>query len=857
MIPRSLVIGPILRYQVLSVTRMISTRSSLGAKYSFKKDLRSSNRNYIIEEPKQYQNPKVQHIYNEVATYLSGDTDRMPNNIKSKVLQRKLVSLLSLDGVQEKSEIMEVLELVVNSGLKKQVPLEISVLVFSKYYNEIIESDSTFANLVVNSLLSNINKLPTTTVIQLIDYTQDKKVADLSVILKSLQTRVQFNDFIEEYLFHLKENGKFNLKTFEELITLDEIHDNLIAYLDEYIQLLFEDNIPEVHCYANLEYNLDRIQMLLNSLIEKVDFEDISVESLIKLFKLNWEILSANKCEASARNGDRILNYLQDKGESVKSFIFKQNLDDESLLEIILVSGWSYPSKALAKEVSNFVIADDVKFSPYIRFQSDVYRLAHSNLPDQELFDQLIKKIPQDLDRDLVCEKVIQALMTSNISPTAPILDRIISDLGVEQSVYSYKYRIDKAISKNDHESALKLYNESISNVTQWPEYTHDPSVVLTLNNLIQCLVNNLSMKEAFPLFQNVKSQLQKEINIDTINAIVPKILQEDMTGDIIELMNRELPKIPKDSPVKLPIEQPFGYKYYQLFDTIHEYCITNTKDKRMVNNWYLYTHCYNYFFIPHDRILPTMKFFCENERWNGALRIFKKVIEMSQLHGEHNHKPPTREMYLYLINEFGDKLYEDGVIEVHELLKMDLNLPKQDKELSHSIMSAYCNLQDVGKVRDIFLSMSLEPKDAGGVDETSATIMIKAYTYNDLIYVQKFWDNLSMFGLVPDYQMFKQYLIAYSYHGYIEKSIEVVNSIQDYELELTSDLLISMHNFCYQIEGQEKLKSWAQLNHPAIWQQAVESGKLIDASGYKPNENFLVDGSSSDPKHISEPIFK
>ena len=41
---------------------------------------------------------------------------------------------------------------------------------------------------------------------------------------------------------------------------------------------------------------------------------------------------------------------------------------------------------------------------------------------------------------------------------------------------------------------------------------------------------------------------------------------------------------------------------------------------------------------------------------------------------------------------------------------------------------------------------MSLEPKDAGGVDETSATIMIKAYTYNDLIYVQKFWDNLSMF---------------------------------------------------------------------------------------------------------------
>ncbi|CAX44128.1 conserved hypothetical protein [Candida dubliniensis CD36] len=857
MIPRPVLIGPVLRYRVLPVTRMISTRSSLGAKHFLKKDLRSSNKNHIIEEPKPYKDPKIQLIYNEIATYLSADADKMPNNIKSKILQRKMISLLSLDGVQEKSEVMEVLELVVNNGLKKQIPLEISILVFSKYFNEIIESGSTFANSVVKSLLSNIDKLPTATVIQLIDYTQDKNVADLSVILKSLQTKVQYNDFIEEYLFHLKETGKFNLKTFEELIMLNEIHDSLITYLDEYIQLLFEDNIPEVHCYTNLEYNLDRIQMLLNNLIEKVDFKDIAVESVIKLFKLNWEILSANRCEASARNGDKILNYVQDKVEPVKSFIFRQNLDDESLLEIILFSGWSYPSKALAKEVSNFVIADDVKFSPYVRFQSEIYCLAHSNLPEQELLGQIINKTPQNLDTDLVCEKVIQALMTSDIPPTASILDKIISGLAVEQSVYSYKYRIDKAISNNDHESALKLYNRSISNVTQWSEYTHDPSIVLTLNNLIQCLVNNLPMKEAFPLFQNVKAQLQKEINIDTINAIVPKILQEDMTGDIIELMNRELPKIPKDSPIKLPMEQPFGYKYYQLFDTIHEYCITNTKDKRMVNNWYLYTHCYNYFFIPHDRILPTMKFFCENERWNGALRIFKKVIEMSQLHGEHKHKPPTREMYLYLINEFGDKLYEDGVIEVHELLKMDLNLAKQDKELQHSIMNAYCNLQEVGKVRDLFLSMSLEPKESGGVDETSATIMIKAYTYNDLIYVKKFWDNLSMFGLVPDYQMFKQYLIAYSYHGCIEKSIEIADSIQDYELELTSDLLTSMHNFCYQIEGQEKLKTWAQSNHPEIWQQAVESGKLIDASGYKPNENFLVAGSSSDPKHISEPIFK
>ena len=206
--------------------------------------------------------------------------------------------------------------------------------------------------------------------------------------------------------------------------------------------------------------------------------------------------------------------------------------------------------------------------------------------------------------------------------------------------------------------------------------------------------------------------------------------------------------------------------------------------------------------------------------------------------------------MYLYLINEFGDKLYEEGIIEIHESLKMDLTLDYQDRELIHSIMNAYCNLQEVSKVRDLFLTMSLNPKDEGGVDETSAMLMIKAYTYHDLMYVEKFWNNLTTFGLIPDYKLLKQYLIAYSYHGLIDKSIEIVENIeQDYDLELNDDLLINMYNYCYEIQGQQKLQNWATKNHPEIWNNIVKSGKLIQASGYKPNENFLVDGSTNDPK--------
>merc|ERR1712080_152911 len=121
-------------------------------------------------------------------------------------------------------------------------------------------------------------------------------------------------------------------------------------------------------------------------------------------------------------------------------------------------------------------------------------------------------------------------------------------------------------------------------------------------------------------------------------------------------------------------------------------------------------------------------------------------MVDQYQLHGDHSFQPPSPEIYMYLLNEFGDKLYEEGVIQLHDWLKTDTNIPRVGLELTNVIMNAYCNLQDVAKVRDLFIAASINDK----VDETSAVIMIKAYTYNDLHYVEKFWDNLSKFGLVP-----------------------------------------------------------------------------------------------------------
>ncbi|RCK55082.1 hypothetical protein Cantr_04389 [Candida viswanathii] len=863
MLTRVLIPRAVLLYHPHYTVRTLSTTSALTKSF-FKKFTKPKTKpkskykhkkgSFIIEEPKAYQDRNIQKYYNDISNYLSGgNSASLTDQLRTEFFTIRLTELLSNAEI-DRDEVLEVLDLTIKNGFNKKVPVEVAALVFDKIYDEIVHKQPSFAAPVIEPLLANIEKLPNPILIKLVNFTQDSKTTKLSVILSTLQGRIDYQTFIEEYLADLDENKKLSLDVFEELVELGTTEET-IPYLSKYIESLFKENSPEVHCYQNFEYSLDRIQVIINDVINKLKFNTMPVESLLTIFKLNWEILNANKSQVSSDNSDRILDYLQDKALQVKDVIFKQDLDDESLAEILLLASWKFGNKTLANQITEFVAKDDVKFLPMLRFQLEVYMIVHSNTPN--VAEQIVAKIPKDADQSQAYETAIQAMMTSNIAPTSDIINELRSEMATEKSVYAYKYLIDRAVGLNDDKAALQIFNESVTELTQWAQYNNDPPVSKTLNDLIQCVVNNNPMKQAFPIFQTIKAQLQQQINIDTINAIVPKILEENLTGDVIELMTRELPKLDQELPLKFPIEKPFGYKYHQLYDTVHTYCITNTHDSTMVNNWYLYVHCYNYFFIPHERLLPTMKFFCEHQRWNGALRIFRSMLEMSKLHGEHNHKPPTKEMYLYLINEFGDKLYEEGFVEVYESMKMDISLPTQDKELLHAVMNGYCNLQEVSKVRDLFLTMSLQPKDNGGVDETSATIMIKAYTYNDLMYVEKFWNNLSTFGLVPDYNMFKQYLIAYSYHGLVDKSMEIADNIEEYDLDLTSDLLVSMHNFCYEVDGQKKLKLWAESEYPELWQEALDSGKLLEASGYKPNENFLIDGSSNDPKRLNEPIFK
>ena len=139
--------------------------------------------------------------------------------------------------------------------------------------------------------------------------------------MKSLLNRINFDSFLKDYLEYLYEKKKLSLEIFEELIELEMIKDDMIKYLNKHIEDLFKETTPEVHCYLNLEYNIDRIQYVINQMINKLQFSGISLDSLLTIFKLNWEILEVNKCQESSDNNDKILNYLQDKTNQVKDEI--------------------------------------------------------------------------------------------------------------------------------------------------------------------------------------------------------------------------------------------------------------------------------------------------------------------------------------------------------------------------------------------------------------------------------------------------------------------------------------------------------------------------------------------------------
>lgn len=706
----------------------------------------------------------------------------------------------------------------------------------------------------------------------------------LDLLIKSQSSKLN-PEFTLHLLKYYDNKGQLTMSVFEDILFVTKkypetniIDDYFYNRYMEYVELLYKDVQPKVHELKNLERDIDRVQIITcTKVIDEADLGKLSMGVLLKLLHLVSELETVNRRPESKASIEKILDYIGNKhGEklnnslqSIKEEIFKQNLDDESLLETLLALTWSNSKyKSIAQLLTDYVMKDSIKFSEILRFQTSIYDLIGNSigaLSESGLADAIIMKVEEiveyksvngdhedTIDLSELYTRIIQALLSQDkIMPRGELTQAItayfVRTHGVEPSVYSFKLLLDKSIDLQDHIKAVNIFEDSLESYTQWP-CNSDPTIHRSLNDLIVLICSEMDDVDLiFPIFTKIKQQMvNTQCKVEAIKAMAKKMLKAEYVGDLIEMLKRELPKIEKDDTIKLPIDGEYGAKYRELFDILYKFVITYNNEGTHETNWVLYGELHKYFHVPFDSYLPAMKYFCEKDRLNAALIIFRQLKRLSELHGNHKHLPPLRDMYMYLFQTFGEKLYEEGVEEIHEYLKMDINLPKQDIALQNAVLNAYSNLQEVGKAKDLFISMSTVPKLVGGINEETIQIMIKTYTYSDMIYVQKFWNNLSQYGIIPNYPIYRQYLIAHVYHGLVEDAMQLTEEMADYDLEVTADTLISMHNYCLDAADQTKIADWARKNHKETWNDVVCSGSLKGAEEYMPENNLIV-GSNAD----------
>lgn len=719
-----------------------------------------------------------------------------------------------------------------------EIPEYLTILIKSSLESKDQVSDETLVKVIL-LLTSRLHK--------------NSPVLEEAFIRISSSKRPLSNKFIDNLIERLGQYSLLNLKSFELMHYLAKeqyfsLGDNFYKQLIGYIESLYEKKSPKVHEYRYKEKNLFRVQEAVGLISKDVKLDSLQMETVIMLLKLMNDLCSAIQNKELEACRDLYFNYLSSVESSRVTDVFLRQ-DSEDLLESVVSLCLSYRRKDLANSIFQSFLLNNLFYTSERILQAKAYLMTYECTDEdkimstlEELFSAESTEVSDLNDLFYKWNQVVclnpNVLLTNSIDRMSKVFE------GIDAPLKVYKLFIDEAVRRKEFQEAVNLFQDSLKNYISWMEESGNVIVLKTLNDVIisGCEIID-KVEDVFVLFNLVKQHMNdQQINAYTITELSKRMLEVEYVGDCIEMLNREL-KSP--SKAKVPLDETFFYAYKDLFNQLHEFVISYTQEDTFETNWALYKALHTLFHVPYDSFLPAIKFFCEKDRLNASLVIFKKVQELSETRA--NSPAPLKDMYIYLLEQFGDKLYKEGVDEVHECLKLDVELPKKDLALQNSILNAYCNLQEVGKVRELFLTMNPIKsllKAESSINEETAKIMIKAYTYSDLGLVKSFWNNLSTFGIFPDYGVFRQYLIAHVYHGFPEEAIELTTTeMEDYGFEMNDDIIAALYNYCLTSKDQDKIEKWAVEEYPKIWNSAKNKNLLTRSDDFQPEISLLVEG--------------
>lgn len=668
-------------------------------------------------------------------------------------------------------------------------------------------------------------------------------------------------DFCDAVLDSLARRDALNLAAFQAVAELNVlaydcalVDDRVVARFCLYIEHLYNDVNPDLHEYRDHERNIYRVQAVANVLVD-CSGEGVSEGALLRLLLIK---MSLNAVVASPDDARRIADILARvekktrRAATLEAALYRQDLFDESLVETLLLAAAEHrvQSPDLCAQVATLISRDDIRFLPRFRVRAQLVQ-AYTGQTYEQYRDAVHTVMETFLvagDAAQILTDAAHALAALGPRPWAAVYQDLVL-LGQQHAVtspelYFYKHMLDGALACGDASLALLVFNDSLQNSAfRWADAS-DPGVHASLNRLVQAVVDAANdIHAVFPTFRRIRLHLTGALDAGALHSLARAMLAANCVGDVMEMMRRELPKPSKELPAKLVADAPWASAHRPLFDTLFDYVTNYRGDASAETNWALYGAVHDHFQVSPASYMPVLRFFCDVERLNAALVVFRTAKLLSELHGATNsHAPPLREMYAYLIRIFGERLYEEGVHELHQYMSMDVTLGA-DTELHNALLGAYANLQDTAKARDVFLAILANPRDAGGVNDDTARLMIKALTYGDIAYVTAFWNQLSTYGVFPTAAVFQQYVIAHVYHGLVAEATALVEAADDYNLAPTRELLLAMHNHCIEPHKQKEMAQWLCENHPGEWEQMRGEGLLRTAGYYEPDTPLLVEG--------------
>lgn len=825
--------------------------------------------NYIFEpEVKHDEDGKdLQKALGEVRHYLR--TDDISEELRDVLVGLKTESLLAHLEPDLEKETLSTIEAVFAYYTQKKVPIAQNVsnealqTLFILASNHVLATKSEVPNFLLSLALEwtrSADPIPNHILVNIIHLGASSKLSglasSLTYVLRGKRGTLDA-EFTRAFLDSCRARQLLSLDTFEALLAAAKTTgasqvinaDFSNAYI-EYLEEIFEYDAPDLHEFRDHNKNIYRIQGIANQLVHQFNVQS-NAELLLKLLKCKADLNSVFNSAADLDAIDSLLVQLEAQSQDfqdVKNVIFKQDLADEQLCESLLAElALRVPEHStFLHAICDFVAGDDVKFTTSLRLRARIIQALVNlgNCPAEEKFSHVQAAYASFLDEDVdIVSDVVLGITAVPQSDSSKLLHLALQDLPrAELSLYDTKSIVDNCLWAGNTTAAYEAFEKSVdSSLSQWAE-SDDPAVGATLSRLVVALASgDEPITEFFPKFRKVKQHMPVKGSPDAIYHVAKKMLAEGFIGDVIELLKREFPKMERDSCVKIRVDTDYGAEHRKVFDLIHNFILEYSGEETFEANWVLYGELHNYFQVPYESYFDAIKFFCERDRLHAALLIVRRMKMLSNLHSEQNGNfPPLREMFMYLFQVFGENLYEKGVAELHEILKTDTDLQTTDIDMQNCILNAYSNLQLVGKARDLFLAISANPKDQGGANEETIQIMIKTFTYGDMDYVRKFWNNLSQYGVFPNYAIFRQYLIAHAYYGLIDDAKKLLSEVDDYNLEFSSDLLMCMHNYCLDPEKQKEVQEWAKIEHKDAWRELVESGSLRSATPYATDDNLL-----------------